>query len=206
MLSKNIKTKKFELVQFIKQKPETKEDFNLLKQQFYRELPFFENLLFNKKTQTVRTAIYMKTEVVNSAARKNFIFDTFIPIINAFEKEHGVDVRVSGMPYIRTLNAQNIVDEIGIFVLGAMVITSLIFFLFFRSIRATLISMVIVLFGVAWSLGTLGWMGYEITVLTALIPPLIIVIGIPNCIFLINKYQQSFEKQNHRRICKSDGK
>ena len=70
VLSKNIKTKKFELVQFIKQKPETKEDFNLLKQQFYRELPFFENLLFNKKTQTVRTAIYMKTEVVNSAARK----------------------------------------------------------------------------------------------------------------------------------------
>lgn len=198
VLSKNIKTKKFELVQFIKQKPETKEDFNLLKQQFYRELPFFENLLFNKKTQTVRTAIYMKTEVVNSAARKNFIFDTFIPIINAFEKEHGVDVRVSGMPYIRTLNAQNIVDEIGIFVLGAMVITSLIFFLFFRSIRATLISMVIVLFGVAWSLGTLGWMGYEITVLTALIPPLIIVIGIPNCIFLINKYQQEVAKHGNQ--------
>jgi predicted RND superfamily exporter protein len=198
VLSKNIKTKKFELVQFIKQKPETKEDFNLLKQQFYRELPFFENLLFNKKTQTVRTAIYMKTEVVNSAARKNFIFDTFIPIINAFEKEHGVDVRVSGMPYIRTLNAQNIVDEIGIFVLGAMVITSLIFFLFFRSIRATLISMVIVLFGVTWSLGTLGWMGYEITVLTALIPPLIIVIGIPNCIFLINKYQQEVAKHGNQ--------
>ena len=198
VLSKNKQMKKLELVPFINQKPETEEDFSQLKQQLFKELPFFENLLFNKETQTVRTAVYMKTEIVNSAARKNFIYNIFIPLIKKFEEDNQLDVRVSGMPYIRTLNAQNIVDEIGIFVLGAMVVTSLIFFLFFRSLRATFISMIIVLIGVAWSLGTLGWMGYEITVLTALIPPLIIVIGIPNCIFLINKYQQEVAKHGNQ--------
>ena len=198
VLSKNKQIKKLELVPFINQKPETEEDFSQLKQQLFKELPFFENLLFNKETQTVRTTVYMKTEIVNSAARKNFIYNTFIPLIKNFEEDNQLDVRVSGMPYIRTLNAQNIVDEIGIFVLGAMVVTSLIFFLFFRSLRATFISMIIVLIGVAWSLGTLGWMGYEITVLTALIPPLIIVIGIPNCIFLINKYQQEVAKHGNQ--------
>ena len=198
VLSKNKQIKKLELVPFINEKPETEEDFSQLKQQLFKELPFFENLLFNKETQTIRTAVYMKTEIVNSAARKNFIYNTFIPLIKKFEEDNQLDVRVSGMPYIRTLNAQNIVDEIGIFVLGAMVVTSLIFFLFFRSLRATFISMIIVLIGVAWSLGTLGWMGYEITVLTALIPPLIIVIGIPNCIFLINKYQQEVAKHGNQ--------
>ena len=198
VLSKNKQIKKLELVPFINQKVETEEDFSQLKQQLFKELPFFENLLFNKETQTVRTAVYMKTEIVNSAARKNFIYNTFIPLIKKFEEDNQLDVRVSGMPYIRTLNAQNIVDEIGIFVLGAMAVTSLIFFLFFRSLRATFISMIIVLIGVAWSLGTLGWMGYEITVLTALIPPLIIVIGIPNCIFLINKYQQEVSKHGNQ--------
>ena len=198
VLSKNKQIKKLELVPFINEKPETEEDFSQLKQQLFKELPFFENLLFNKETQTIRTAVYMKTEIVNSAARKNFIYNTFIPLIKNFEEDNQLDVRVSGMPYIRTLNAQNIVDEIGIFVLGAMVVTSLIFFLFFRSLRATFISMIIVLIGVAWSLGTLGWMGYEITVLTALIPPLIIVIGIPNCIFLINKYQQEVAKHGNQ--------
>ena len=198
VLSKNKQMKKLELVPFINQKPETEEDFSQLKQQLFKELPFFENLLFNKETQTVRTAVYMKTEIVNSAARKNFIYNIFIPLIKKFEEDNQLDVRVSGMPYIRTLNAQNIVDEIGIFVLGAMAVTSLIFFLFFRSLRATFISMIIVLIGVAWSLGTLGWMGYEITVLTALIPPLIIVIGIPNCIFLINKYQQEVSKHGNQ--------
>jgi predicted RND superfamily exporter protein len=198
VLSKNKQIKKLELVPFINEKPETEEDFSQLKQQLFKELPFFENLLFNKETQTIRTAVYMKTEIVNSAARKKFIYNTFIPLIKKFEEDNQLDVRVSGMPYIRTLNAQNIVDEIGIFVLGAMAVTSLIFFLFFRSLRATFISMIIVLIGVAWSLGTLGLMGYEITVLTALIPPLIIVIGIPNCIFLINKYQQEVAKHGNQ--------
>ena len=197
-LSKNTRKKKFEMIPFLSIKPETKETYALLKQKLFKELPFYENLIFNKKTQTVRSAVYMKNEIVNSAQRKAFIYDVFIPSIEKFEEENNVDVRVSGMPYIRTLNAQNIVDEIGIFVLGAIGITSLIFFLFFRSIRTTVISMVIVLFGVVWALGTLGWMGYEITVLTALIPPLIIVIGIPNCIFLINKYQQEVAKHGNQ--------
>ena len=197
-LSKNTGKKKFEMIPFLSIKPETKETYALLKQKLFKELPFYENLIFNKKTQTVRSVVYMKNEIVNSAQRKAFIYDVFIPSIEKFEEENNVDVRISGMPYIRTLNAQNIVDEIGIFVLGAIGITSLIFFLFFRSIRTTLISMVIVLFGVVWALGTLGWMGYEITVLTALIPPLIIVIGIPNCIFLINKYQQEVAKHGNQ--------
>ena len=75
-------------------------------------------------------AIYMDQDVVNSARRKDFIFDTFIPLIDTFEEQNNLKVRRSGMPYIRTLNAQNIVDEIGMFVFAAMGVTSLIFFLF----------------------------------------------------------------------------
>ena len=143
----------------------------------------------------------MDPEIVNTAQRKDFIFDVFIPLIKDYEETYDSDIRVSGMPYIRTLNAQNIVDEIGLFVLGAALITTLIFFLFFRSFRATFISLIVVAIGVMWAFGILGWLGYEITVLTALIPPLIIVIGVPNCIFLINKYQQEIAK--HRNQAKS---
>jgi len=102
------------------------------------------------------------------------------------------------MPYIRTLNAQNIMDEIGKFVLIAVLVTVLIFFFFFRSYRATLITLTVVIIGVMWALGVLGLFRFEITVLTALIPPLIIVIGVPNCIFLINKYQHEFKKHGNQ--------
>ena len=197
-LKKDQQTKKFVFEPIIEDIPSDSLNMAKFKQELFLELPFYENLLFNSETETVRMAVYMKQEVVNSAERKSFIFQTFIPLLKTFEKEHNLKVYRSGMPYIRTLNAQNIVDEIGMFVFAAMGITSLIFFLFFRSVRATFISMIVVLFGVAWALGTLGLLKYEITVLTALIPPLIIVIGIPNCIFLINKYQQEVAKHGNQ--------
>ena len=116
--------------------PSEDKAINRFKQKLFLELPFYENLIYDKKTETIRTIIYMDSEVVNTAARKSFIYNTFIPLVEAFEKKTKIDVKISGMPYVRTLNAQNIVDEIGLFVLGATLVTSLIFFLFFRSFRA----------------------------------------------------------------------
>ena len=197
-LVKNKQKKKFELTPLLEAIPKDSSAFAKFKQKLFLELPFYQNLLFNKDSGTVRMTIYMNQDVVNSSARKYFVLNTFIPLIDAFEKKNEMKIHRSGMPYIRTLNAQNIVDEIGMFVFAAMGVTSLIFFLFFRSIRATFISVIIVLMGVSWALGTLGLLGYEITVLTALIPPLIIVIGIPNCIFLINKYQQEVAKHGNQ--------
>lgn len=200
-LIKDKKNESFVLQEISKTLPLDTPEAEKFKEKLFLELPFYENLLYDIKSNTIRSVIYMDPEIVNTALRKDFIFKVFIPLIQSYEKETGTNIRVSGMPYIRTLNAQNIVDEIGLFVLGATLITSLIFFLFFRSFRATFISLIVVAVGVMWAFGILGWLGYEITVLTALIPPLIIVIGVPNCIFLINKYQQEIAK--HRNQAKS---
>ena len=200
-LVKDEKLKKFVLQSVFNHQDSSLSAIEKFKQKLFYELPFYSNILYDEERQTIRTAIYLDKTIVNTAQRRNFIFKTFIPLITGFEKDSGLDVKISGMPYIRTLNAKNIVDEIGVFVLSAMLLTSLIFFLFFRSFRATFISMFVVIIGVMWAFGILGWLGYEITVLTALIPPLIIVIGVPNCIFLINKYQQ--EVANHGNMIKS---
>ena len=197
-LVKDETQKKFFLQNLLPNKKIDSVKLKKFKQNLILELPFYKNILYSINGKSIRTAIYMDKDIVNTSQRKDFIYQTFIPLINSFEERTGLDVRVSGMPYIRTLNAQNIVDEIGIFVVSAILLTSFIFFLFFRSFRATFISMFVVIIGVMWAFGILGWMGYEITILTALIPPLIIVIGIPNCIFLINKYQQEVAKHGNK--------
>ena len=207
-LKKNKKDKSFIFKEVSKQFPIEAKNPKKFKEKLFLELPFYKNLLYEENTSTIRSIIYMDPNIVNTAERRDFIFDSFIPIIKEYEKKLNTKIYISGMPYIRTLNAQNIVDEIGLFVIGATFITSIIFFLFFRSLRATLISLFVVSIGVMWAFGILGWLGYEITVLTALIPPLIIVIGVPNCIFLINKYQQEIAKHGnqakslHRMIAK----
>ena len=202
VLEKDTIAQKFKLVPFVNNDSISDTYLKTKEKEFYNDLPFYEGMLFNKESGAVRFAIYMDKKIVNTPARKAFIEKHLSQEkISAFEKETGLDLRVSGMPYIRTLNANSIISEIGLFVGAALGITSLLFFFFFRSFRATMISMFVVIIGVMWSFGTLGLLNYEITVLTAIIPPLIIVIGIPNCIFLINKYQQ--EIKNHGNKAKS---
>ncbi len=197
-LKKNTQDQRFDVEPLYNKSPETIEDVLKIKTELFDNLPFFDNFLFNKKTGTIRTVVYLKKDIVNTPARKEFIFNILNPTIEQFEKEHNIDVRVSGMPYIRTMNSQNIIDEIGLFVGLALGVTALIFFFFFRSIRATFITLLVVGIGVIWAFGFIGLFRYEITVLMALIPPLIIVIGVPNAIFLINKYQQEIKKHGNQ--------
>ena len=198
-LQKNDSLKKFELVSFVDQSKTTDKAYlEKIKNELFNDLPFYEGLLFNKRSGSIRSAVYLDKKIVNTPARKDFILNKLVPAVEAFEKETNIDLRVSGMPYIRTLNAQTIIDEISIFIGASLLVTSLLFFFFFRSFRATIISMIIVIIGVMWSFGFLGLLNYEITVLTALVPSLIIVIGIPNCIFLTNKYHQEYKVHRNK--------
>ncbi len=193
-LEKDTIAQKFRLVSFIDSTQTNRLDYlKEVKTELFERLPFYEGLLFNKESGSIRSAVYLKKSIVNTEARKTFILENLVPKVEKFEKATGIDLRVSGMPYIRTINAENMKGEIGLFIGAALFITSFIFFLFFRSFRATFISISILLLGVVWSFGTLGFFHYKITILTAIIPPLIIVIGICNCIFLINKYQQEIK-------------
>jgi predicted RND superfamily exporter protein len=197
-LKKNVDEEKFDFVPLYNSEPKTQEEIVKIKTELFENLPFYDNILFNKKTGTIRSVIYLKKDIVNTPARKEFIFNVLNPAIEQFEAESNIDVRISGMPYIRTMNSQNIIDEIGLFVGLALAVTSLIFFFFFRSIRATMITLLVVTIGVIWAFGFIGLFRYEISVLMALIPPLIIVIGVPNAIFLINKYQQEVKKHGNQ--------
>lgn len=197
-LVKNENLKKFDLEPFIKDSILDLGQIESLKYELFSKYPFYDNFLFNKESQTIRTVLYVKKDIINTSARNEFILNKLTDKVIAFEQANNMDVRVSGMPYIRTLNSQLIVNEIGNFIIAALLVTSLIFFFFFRSFRATFISMFVVIIGVMWTFGILGILEYEITVLTALIPPLIIVIGIPNCIFLINKYQHEVRKHGNK--------
>ena len=197
-LIKDQKKQQFIFEPIVNDSIRSNDELEQLQSSLFSDFPFYDEVLYNKDSKAIRTIIYLKKSIVNTSARKEFIMGVLIPKIKAFEAATNMNVRASGMPYVRTLNSQNIIDEIEIFILAAILITSLIFYLFFRSYRATFISMFVVVIGVMWTFGILGLLEYEITVLTALIPPLIIVIGIPNCIFLINKYQHEVNKHGNK--------
>lgn len=204
-LKKDKKKQQFYLEPFIRDTISSDIDLISIKKELFEKYPFYDEFLFNTKTKSVRTAIHLKKSIVNEAGRETYINNFLIPKVESFEAKYNLDIKISGMPYVRTKNAENIKSEISTFVILALIITSVIFFLFFRSYRATFISLFVVMIGVVWTVGILGLFiintppgDFEISVLTGLIPPLIIVIGIPNCIFLINKYQHEVNKHGNK--------
>ena len=199
-LIKDNEKQEFVLRQLVLEEPTSLEEVGKIKSKLFDQMPFYENLIYNRETGTIRTIIYLDKDIINTTVRNEFILGELENLVKNFESETELDIRVSGMPYIKTWNSKIIIDEIGQFIIAALAITSLIFFLFFRSLRATVISICVVIIGVMWTFGILGLFQYEITILTALIPPLIIVIGIPNCIFLINKYQQEVKKHGNQAL------
>lgn len=165
-----------------------------LKSVFYN-LPFYRGLLYNPATNTYLMAVSIDKQILNSKNRTQVVRG-ITDLGDAFGQKYNVEMHYSGLPFIRTNMATSVQSEMRMFLILSFVLTAVILMLFFRSVTAVLASMLVVAVGVVWSMGTIVLLGYKITLLTALIPPLIVVIGIPNCVYFLNKYHAEY---NHHQ-------
>jgi len=189
---KNKKFKKFDLVQIIDKYPLSQQNIDSI-HNVISDLTFYENIVYKKSSDLHLMMLFINKDVFNSKSRGTLITDVH-KIANSYNHLFK-NWKFSGLPFIRSYIMTIVKSELTLFVLLALFVTSALLFLFFKSFKVVIISLVVVIVGVVWSMGIIGFLDYELTSLTALIPPLIIVIGIPNCIYLINKYQQEYK--NH---------
>lgn len=161
-------------------------------------LPFYQGLLFNSNTHTWLTAVHVNKAVMNSAQRI-VIVTGITRLVDSFGQGNGLDMHYSGLPLIRTKMATKVATETRWFLLGSVVMMSLILLLFFRSFSTMLLSLMVVVVGVVFSFGTMDLLGYKITLLNALTPTLVVVIGIPNCIYFMNKYHTAYRDTGDKR-------
>ncbi|HVZ25171.1 MAG TPA: MMPL family transporter, partial [Sediminibacterium sp.] len=165
--------------------------------QVFENLPFYRGLLYNAGTHSYLMGVSVNKDTINSRSRTRLVND-ILAQVQAFERKTGAHLYCSGLPYIRTTIGNRVKNEMQWFLIGSLVLLVITLQVFFRSFSATLMSLLVVSMGVVWSLGTLVLLGYKITLLTALIPPLIVVIGIPNCIYFLNKYHTAFREYPDR--------
>lgn len=182
---------------FEKDRDYTQSELDSLKQ-FFFQLPFYKGLLYNKETNAYLIAITLDKTVMQSPKRTQ-VMDNIAAAGETFQQNTQIETHYSGLPFIRTKTANLIQEEIILFLILSFVLTGLIIFLFFRSVSAVLMSMLIIALGVIWSMGMLPLFGYEVTTLTGCIPPLIVVIGIPNCIYILNSYHQEYAVTQNKR-------
>ncbi len=163
----------------------------------FRSLPFYQGLLYNPETNAYLMGVSVDKTLINSKKR-NDVVSGITTLVAEFEKKTGQPVYLSGLPLVRAEMSTRIANEMQLFLLASVVLSALILLLFFRSLSSMILSLSVVIIGVLFSLGTMHLFGYKITLLTALIPPLLVVIGIPNCIYFLNKYHTAYNDTGDR--------
>jgi len=189
-LVRNDSLKKFDFVPVVKQLPGTQHELDSLKTLIY-DLPFYDGLLFNKETNVSMMMITLDKNVLNTKNRVALVHE-ITDELDKFATDFDVELHFSGLPYIRTLTSEMIQHEMILFVFLSLIIASVILFVFFRSFRTVFFIILIVITTVIILFGTVALLGYKITILTGIMPPLLIVIGVENSIFLLNKYYNEF--------------
>ena len=177
--------------------PYTSDSLLLADQTVFENLPFYQNLYYNPDSNSYIMAISFIADSINSISRTKII-GSIQNELDRFSQSTKTEVHISGLPFIRTIMADRIKKEMLWFLIGSLILSAITLLVFFRSVSATIMSLAVVLMGVIWSLGTMVLLGQKITLLTALIPPLIVVIGIPNCIYFLNKYHTSYKETNDK--------
>ena len=164
-----------------------------------RGLPFYDGLLYNPENDATLMMVVFNHDMLNSAKRGRIVED-IIEASDRWSQRTGIQTRLSGLPFIRISLSNKVKGELGYFVGAAIAVTALLLFLFFRNLAVVGVCLTVVVVGVVWCLGTMSLMDYKLTLLMSLIPPLMIVIGVPNCIYLVNKYQAEFKRHGNKML------
>lgn len=184
---KNKEDKKFELAPVVKELPKSEKELDSISK-VIKSLPFYKNMIYKDSSNIHLMMIFVNEEIFNSKSRANMVGELH-NLCESYTTDFGV-MRYSGLPFVRSVTMNKVKAELGLFVGLAVLVTALVLFFFYRSVKVVLTSLLVVMIGVIWSLGTISLFGYKISILMGLMPPLMIVIGIPNCVYLITKYQQ----------------
>ena len=192
-LERNDSIHQFEFLPLVPVRPQTQSTVDSLKNRI-RSLKFYDGLLFNTKTDVYILAITLKKTVLNDKIRLS-VTDNIVNLADKYAKQSGRQLHYSGLPYIRTVIARTVQHELFLFVLLSIIIAAIILFLFFRSFKVVMSSLVVVGISIIFTLGLISLFGFKISILLGVIPSLIVVIAIENCIYILNKYH--WEYRNH---------
>jgi predicted RND superfamily exporter protein len=193
---KNDSIKKFEFRSLVSHKPNSQAEVDSIKNLIF-SLPFYNGLLYNKSEHIYLIAITLDKSKLNDKSREGLIMD-IKSMIDEYKEKTKSEVHYSGLPYIRTVTTQKIKSELFLFIILSLLIAIVIMILFFKSTRVVFSSLILVVISIIWTLGTISLFGYKITILTGVIPSLLVIIAIENCIYLINKYHWEYKLHGNK--------
>ncbi len=193
---KNDSLRKYEFLPVMNKRLNTQAEADSLKEKILG-LKFYEGLLYNPKTNAYLLAVTLDKKRLNDKSRLVLV-DNISKMVQAYKISSGHEVHLSGLPYIRTKMMFKIRQELILFIFLSIAVAAFILFLFFRSMKVVASSLVVVAISIIWTVGLIGLLDFKITVLTGVIPSLIVIIAIENCIYILNKYHWEYRSHGNQ--------
>ncbi len=196
ILVKDTLNKRFEVKKILSELPQSQTEIDSLQELLFN-LPFYEGLLYTDSKDFFLMGITIADDFLNIKGR-NDLMRAILSETKVFEEAHQVKLRYSGLPYMRNFTTTVVQAEMKMFLIFSVIIAILIIWFLFRSIRIVGISLFLMASGIVWVLGWIGVFGLKINILTGLIPPLIVVISVPNCVYMVNRYFWELEEHGDK--------
>jgi len=195
-ISRNDALRKFDFLPVVSQRPASQTTVDSIRT-VLEGLPFYKDVLWSPDSMSFVMAVTISPDYLDNKKRIE-LSEKVRSVALGFEQRLGAELHFSGLPFIRSVIAQMVQTELRMFMFLAAAVTALIMLLFFRSFKVVFFSMLVVGIAVVWAFGIISLLGYKLSVLTGLIPPVLIVLGIANCIFLLNKYHSEFREHGNK--------
>jgi len=195
-LVKDDEKRRLEMKPFFVEIPETQHELDSMLAEA-NQIKVYSGQLINPTNGATLIMVSINKDILSTKNRDGVVGDVLM-VAQMFEEDTGIKLHYAGLPYIRYINTSKVKAELQLFLVLSVIVTGIILFFFFRSFQAVLFPLILIGTMIVWVMGTLSLFGYKITLLTGLIPPIIVVIGIPNCVYLLNKYHQEYAQHSDK--------
>lgn len=162
-----------------KRAPQTEKELQIFKENMEGDL-FSNEIFFANKGQSFNTLFYhpkLSPETMMES------YNEIIKKLSPFFIVHS-----SGTIFLNYQSTIYLSQDLFKLLLLSLIAILIFYYIGFRSKRALFLPLLIVVMGTIWSLGFMGLIGYEITMISMVIPPLVLTIGTSYVIHFLNQY------------------
>lgn len=170
--------------------PETPEEFDVLRSDVMAN-PLITSSLISAENNT--TAI-----IVNLGITQDQKFFTQVnSAVDAIVKEEaqGTRVWVTGSTRIKHATTEIVLNDLINFPPLITVVMMVLLWLMLRSIAGVLVPLITVIISVVWTLATITTLGYSLNILTALVPPLLMILTLSYSMYFVSDFLQALRTE-----------
>jgi predicted RND superfamily exporter protein len=170
--------------ELVKEIPETESEITDFKSKLL-SWDFYKNNLYSNDFKATQLLISLKDDV--SAEQEAELYYDIKKITDKFEQGN-LETHIAGTTAINVLLGDKMIEDVKYLIPFIIVILFLALFLFFRKILPVILIMLTVSISTIWSVGLMAMLGIKMTLVSTVIPVLLLAVGSAYGIHILSHY------------------